>query len=112
MQLGAQPGVSGLVSGNEMQTQGTVGGAHRMVAKPRLQHEGAISLPVDFSTEGRAYHFKKLNANARLTLWITRPAATQRWEWFLAFVVAVVILRGIFAVSDRGGLRIAKAPHA
>jgi hypothetical protein len=42
---------------------------------------------VDFPTEGQVAHFKKLKGNAVLNVWISHPAAFERWGWFLKFAV-------------------------
>jgi autotransporter-associated beta strand protein len=67
--------------------------------EPKLS--GAISLPVDFPTEGRVYHFKKLKANAGLTLVMTHPQSFERWEWLLAFLVAAAVAKIAFRFADK-----------
>jgi autotransporter-associated beta strand protein len=67
--------------------------------EPKLS--GAISLPVDFPTEGRVYHFKKLKANAGLTLVMTHPQSFERWEWLLAFLVAAAVAKIVFRFADK-----------
>ena len=52
-----------------------------------LRSVGRISLAVNFPQEGQVYHFKKLRADARLTLWSVRPAAFERLGWLLVLTV-------------------------
>jgi len=79
--------------------------------KPQLQQAGAISLAVDFPTEGKVYHFKKLKANAELTVWITRPGKLERWKWLLVFLGAAAVAKVAFSLIDRSK-RIARPVHA
>ena len=73
----------------------------------QLQPAGAISLPIDFPTGGRVYHFKKLNANAKLTLWITNEQGLEKWKWLLAFLVVAALVKVAFKFADRGFRRFA-----
>jgi autotransporter-associated beta strand protein len=68
---------------------------------------GAISLPVDFPTEGRVYHFKKLKANAGLTLVMTHPQSFEHWEWLLAFLIAMAAAKAAFRFADKRRLQAA-----
>ena len=66
-----------------------------------LQNEGlhpanAISLMVDFPTEGPAYHFKKLKSNAKLTLWRSNPQIIERCKWLLIFAFAAALTHLVF----------------
>ena len=73
----------------------------------QLQTAGAISLPLDFPTDGlRVYHFKKLNTNARLTFWITNGEGLDKWKWFAVFAVVALLALGVFKFIDRGYLRV------
>ena len=63
----------------------------------QLRASGRISLAVDFPTEGRVYHFKKLKANATLDLWLRSTESFGMWKCALAFVV----LGGLVAGSSR-----------
>ena len=58
--------------------------------KESLRSVGRISLAVDFPQEGRVYHFEKLQADARLTLWNARPERFAPLGW-LAVLLAVLI---------------------
>ncbi len=57
-----------------------------------LRSVGRISLAVNFPQEGQVYHFKKLRADARLTLWSVRPACFERLAWL--GVLAVLLAAG------------------
>jgi hypothetical protein len=77
--------------------------------REELHVAGAISLPVDFPTEGRLYHFKKLNSNAKLTCWVVQPQGLARWKALLALLVAVAMIRaGGKYFARRAGHRIAR----
>jgi hypothetical protein len=68
----------------------------------RLQPQGRISLAVDFPTEGRVLHFKKVKANADLRLSTVRPDSFARWKalgWALCLAAAFVALR--YAIAQR-----------
>ena len=49
--------------------------------KESLRAVGRISLAVDFPQEGQVYHFEKLKADARLTLWSARPGRFAPLGW-------------------------------
>jgi autotransporter-associated beta strand protein len=80
----------------EMKAAGGAGGgraAGKAEAKREtLQTEGRVSLPVDFPTEGRVYHFKKVKADAQLKLTIVHPPSYARLGWFALFVLLAVML--------------------
>ena len=62
----------------------------------RLQPQGRISLAVDFPTEGRVLHFKKVKANADLRLSTVSPNSFARWKalgWALCCAAALAALR-------------------
>ena len=62
----------------------------------RLQPQGRISLAVDFPTEGRVLHFKKVKANADLRLSTVSPNSFARWKalgWALCYAAALAALR-------------------
>lgn len=94
-------GISGTFTSGGQAFGGAAASVDEPVARAQLQQSGAISLPIDFPTEGRVYHFKKLKANAKLTLWITEPAATARWKWVLGFVVAAAVIEAISRTLSR-----------
>ena len=55
--------------------------ANREIRHETLHSEGHISLAVDFPLEGQVYHFKKIKADARLTLWSVEPSRFIRLLW-------------------------------
>lgn len=60
---------------------------------------GRIALAVDFPTEGRVFHFKKVKAHATLTLTVTHPASYARLKWLALFAVLGLVLAGSGRVS-------------
>ena len=61
--------------------------------KESLKTGGRVSLAVDFPTEGRVHHFKKLKADARLTLSLASMHYAARFGWFALFVALSLLLR-------------------
>ena len=64
-----------------------------MPKKESLKTEGRVSLAVDFPTEGRVHHFKKLKADARLTLSLASMHYAARFGWFALFLTLALLLR-------------------
>ena len=84
------------------------GGGYIQQGPAQLQPAGAISLPVDFPTEGHVYHFKKLKGNAKLAFWVTNQQGLDKWKWLLLFLVAAVVIKSIFKFIDRGYQHLAR----
>ena len=70
-----------------------------------LRSVGRISLAVNFPREGQVYHFKKLRADARLTLWSVRPA---RFERLASLAGLAGLLAAGWAVKGMVGKRLAR----
>ena len=63
----------------------------------RMQTAGRISLAVDFPTEGQVIHFKKVKANAHLSLTTHTPETWVRWQ----YLVAALGLSGVLLIVRR-----------
>jgi hypothetical protein len=70
-------------------------------AQQRLQPEGRISLAVDFPTEGKVWHFKKVKAHAQLALSVTAPESLLRWKWLAAGLAAAGVLALVGRLLER-----------
>ena len=90
----------------------SAGGQNRVES---LRSEGRVSLAVDFPLEGEVYHFKKIKADARLTLWSVQPSRFVRLGW-LAVLLAIVVVRWAWRLGwRRWGQRrdtVAISPHS
>lgn len=62
---------------------------------------GRISLAVDFPTEGRVYHFKKVKANAALDVRVVAPEAFRRWKWLGVFAASAFVYWLMGRVQDK-----------
>lgn len=80
-------------------------GLGREPFQERLQPEGRISLAVDFPTDGRVYHFKKVKAHANLDVTVTTPAAWTRWKWLALACALAALLAGLSRMMDRRAAR-------
>ncbi len=58
-----------------------------------LHSEGRISLAVDFPLEGQVYHFSKIKADARLTLWSVQPSRLDRLFWLGVLLGGLAVVR-------------------
>ena len=70
----------------------------------RMQTAGRISLAVDFPTEGQVLHFKKVKANAHLTLTTGTPETWVRWQYLaaaLALAGALLVVRRLVEKCGR-----------
>jgi hypothetical protein len=76
-------------------------------AQQQLRASGRLSLAVDFPTEGRVYHFKKLKANATLDLWLRSSETVGKSKCAFVFLVLGALIAGgtrLFARRSARGL--------